>query len=494
MCRCRVPPWDAAVPAEERTKERTENVRSAAFHTLGCKVNIYETEAMQQALLRAGYEIRSFEEPADVYVINTCSVTNIADKKSRQMLHRARSLNPGAVIVAAGCYAQAAAGELAKDTGVDIILGNQEKKDIARVLERWFRGDADDEGEAARTTEKEAERKRFAAAGDIAAVRRYDDLPAFTMSGHTRAFLKIQDGCNQFCSYCIIPYLRGRIRSRKPEDILTEAKAFADQGFRELVLTGINLSSYGMDFDGAGAEKTEAGGEAAPDLAAVIQLLDDIPGIQRVRAGSLEPRLITRGFLETLAGTKHFCPHFHLSLQSGSDSVLKRMNRHYTAEEYYRSVCLLREYFPDAAVTTDIITGFPGETEEEFAETLAFAEKVGFYEIHVFPYSVRKGTRAASMPGQLTRAVKAERAGRLSALNALQARAFREKRMGTVQEILTEEEVTIGGIPYVVGNTKEYVRIAAPAGTPVNTLYQGEAVRFLADDLLLFDSHFREGT
>ena len=444
-------------------------MKSAAFHTLGCKVNIYETEAMCQALIRKGYEIRSFEEAADVYVINTCSVTNIADRKSRQMLHRARTLNPDAVIVAAGCYAQAAAEQLKQDQSVDIVLGNREKNQIAEILDRWFR---ENSGE---------EKQRVLLAGDMTKPFCYEDLSAETMAGHTRAFLKIQDGCNQFCTYCIIPYLRGRIRSRKAEDILREARAFSQKGFRELVLTGIHLSSYGKDLEGA------AGTEAASvkDLGNVIRMLDGVPGIERIRVGSLEPRLITEPFLRTISGLDHFCPHFHLSLQSGSDSVLKRMNRRYTAEEYFQSVCLLREYFPGAAVTTDIITGFPGETEEEFEETLRFAEKTGFYEIHIFPYSARKGTKAAAMPGQLSRAVKAERASRLAALTKEQSRAFRAALTGTKAEILTEEEIVIGGVPYMVGCTREYVRCAAPAGTALNALIRGTAAGFLTDEILL---------
>ena len=425
---------------------------------------------MRQALVREGYEIRSFDEAADVYVVNTCSVTNIADKKSRQMLHRARALNPDAVIVAAGCYAQAAAEQLKQDQGVDIVLGNREKKQIAEILEQWFR------------EEKGKKKQKVLLAGDLTAAFCYEDISAETMSGHTRAFLKIQDGCNQFCSYCIIPYLRGRIRSREAEEILREARTFLEKGFRELVLTGIHLSSYGKDLKERGPE-----GSRAEDLGDVIRLLDEVPGIERVRVGSLEPRLITESFLRTLSELKHFCPHFHLSLQSGSDSVLKRMNRRYKAEEYYQSVCLLREYFPRAAVTTDIITGFPGETEEEFEETLRFAEKIGFYEIHIFPYSVRQGTRAASMPGQLPRAVKAERAARLAELTKEQSRAFREARLGTEEEILTEEEIVIGGIPYVVGNTREYVRCAAPAGTAVNTLVRGTVTGFLAEDILCME-------
>ena len=455
---------------DDGSERESRTVKSAAFHTLGCKVNIYETEAMRQALIREGYEIRSFEEPADVYVINTCSVTNIADRKSRQMMHRARSLNPDAVIVAAGCYAQAAAEQLKQDQSVDIVLGNREKNQIAEILEQWFRENSG------------AEKQQVLLAGDMTKAFCYEDLSADTMDGHTRAFLKIQDGCNQFCTYCIIPYLRGRIRSRKAEDILREAQAFSRKGFRELVLTGIHLSSYGKDLEGGSVKH----------LGDVIRLLDGVPGIDRVRVGSLEPRLITEPFLRTLSGLDHFCPHFHLSLQSGSDSVLKRMNRHYTAEEYFQSVCLLREYFPGAAVTTDIITGFPGETEEEFEETLRFAEKTEFYEIHIFPYSARKGTKAAAMPGQLPRAVKAERAQRLAALTKEQSRAFRAALTGKEAEILTEEEIVIRGVPYVVGSTREYVRCAAPAGTAVNTLVRGTAEGFLTDDILLLGSCGKE--
>ena len=438
-------------------------MRSVAFHTLGCKVNAYETEAMREALVRAGYAVRSFEEPADVYVINTCSVTNIADRKSRQMLHRARTMNPEAVIVAAGCYAQAAGEKLKDDLSVDIILGNHEKRDIAAVLERWFADDAD-------------ARETIAAVGDIGAVRCYDDMAAETMTEHTRAFLKIQDGCNQFCSYCIIPYVRGRVRSRGAEEIIAEAEQFAAKGCRELVLTGIHIASYGKDL-----------GQDVPvrDLGGVIRMLDGAAGIDRVRVGSLEPKIITEEFVRMLSGLRTFCPHFHLSLQSGSDVVLKRMNRHYTTEEYLRGVELIRKYFPEAAVTTDIICGFPGETEEEFRETLDFAEKVGFYEIHIFPYSVRQGTRAASMPGQLTRTEKAERVRRLSEIAARQSRAFRERRIGREEEILTEENVTIGGREWIVGNTREYVKLALPAECAgPNVLVRGKVKGFLDGEIL----------
>ena len=331
------------------------------------------------------------------------------------------------------------------------------------MLERWFADDAD-------------ARETIAAVGDIGAVCCYDDMAAETMTEHTRAFLKIQDGCNQFCSYCIIPYVRGRVRSRRAEEILAEAEQFAAKGCRELVLTGIHIASYGKDF-----------GPEVPvrDLAGVIRMLDGVAGIDRVRVGSLEPKIVTEEFVQMLAGLRTFCPHFHLSLQSGSDTVLRRMNRHYTTEEYLKGVELIRKYFPEAAVTTDIICGFPGETEEEFRETLAFAEKVGFYEIHIFPYSVRQGTRAASMPGQLTKAEKAERVRRLSEIEARQSREFRERRIGREEEILTEETASIGGREWIVGNTREYVKIALPAECAgPNTLVRGKVKGFLDEEIL----------
>lgn len=447
-------------------------------------MNAYETEVMQQALQQAGYTLRAFEEAADVYIINTCSVTNIADRKSRQMLHRARSLNPAAVVVAAGCYAQAGAEALKQDGTVDIILGNQEKKDLVGVLERYF---------AARKEKGQEEKFVLAEVGDIAAVREYDEPGAEAMEDHTRAFLKIQDGCNQFCSYCIIPYVRGRIRSRRWEDIRGEALRLAAHGYREMVLTGIHLSSYGKDFsvdtaraDG-GEEKAE---ESARSLGEVLCLLDALPGIDRIRVGSLEPKIVTEEFVHVLKKLKHFCPHFHLSLQSGSDAVLRRMNRHYSAEEFLRGVELLRSVFPDAAITTDVIVGFPGETETEFEETVEFVKKVGFYETHIFPYSRREGTKAANMPGQLTRAEKAARAARLTETAQRLSREFRERRIGSEDEILTEEMVEIGGKRWLVGNSKEYVKLAIDAKEcaalkiGVNQLVRGRVTGFINGELL----------
>ena len=447
-------------------------MRTAAFHTLGCKVNAYETEAMEQALLAAGYELRSFEEAADVYIINTCSVTNIADRKSRQMLHRAKSLNPGAVVVAAGCYAQAAAESLKEDGSVDLVLGNQEKKDLVRILDAYFA----------------EELETPFAVGDMRAATQYEDLAANRSEGHTRAFLKVQDGCNQYCSYCIIPFLRGNIRSRRPGEVRREAERLAANGVRELVLTGIHLSSYGRDFKNA--EEREDFGDGAANLLELLTLLDSVEGIERLRIGSLEPKIATPAFATGLSKLKHFCPHFHLSLQSGSNATLKRMGRRYTAEEFREGVHALRAVFPDAAMTTDVIVGFPGESEEEFAESFAFISEIAFYETHIFPYSKRAGTKAAAMPGQVAGAVKKERAARLQALNAERQREFRARRLGSIQEMLSEEIAEINGERYLIGNSREYVKLAVPLtalseAPETNRLYRGRAERFLDSEILL---------
>ena len=437
-------------------------MRTAAFHTLGCKVNAYETEAMEQALLQAGYELRSFEEAADVYIINTCSVTNIADRKSRQMLHRAKSLNPGAVVVAAGCYAQAAAESLKEDGSVDLVLGSQEKKNLVRILDAYFA----------------EELETPFAVGDMRAATQYEDLAANRSEGHTRAFLKVQDGCNQYCSYCIIPFLRGNIRSRRPGDVRREAERLAASGVRELVLTGIHLSSYGRDFKNA-AEREDFG-DGAANLLELLTLLDGVEGIERLRIGSLEPKIATPAFAAGLASLRHFCPHFHLSLQSGSNATLRRMGRRYTAEEFRAGVRALRAAFPDAAMTTDVIVGFPGEGEEEFSESFSF----------IFPYSKREGTRAAAMPEQVPGAVKKRRAALLQELNLERQREFRVSRLGTEQEMLSEETVTIDGQAYLVGNSREYVKLAVPlvalgGDCAVNCLYRGTAENFLNSEILL---------
>lgn len=408
-------------------------MRKAALHNLGCKVNAYETEAMQQLLEEAGYEIVSFQEKADVYVINTCSVTNIADRKSRQMLHRAKKMNPDAVVVAAGCYVQAAGEELKKDAAIDVIIGNNRKKDLVPLLDEYFAG-------------KHVEEDSLI---DIGKTREYEALHINKIADHTRAFIKIQDGCNQFCSYCIIPYTRGRVRSRKPEEIMEEIKGLVDKGYREVVLTGIHLSSYGLDLDGI-------------TLLDLMVKIDKIQGLERLRLGSLEPRIVTEEFTRTLAGLRTICPHFHLSLQSGCDATLKRMNRRYTTEEYEKGCQILRKYFDRPAITTDVIVGFPQETEEEFAQTIEFLKRIHFYEMHVFKYSRRAGTRAADMPGQLTENQKGQRSDVLLKLDQEMSLEYRKSFLGEEKEVLMEEKIVIDGTEYLVGHTREYVKAAIP--------------------------------
>ncbi len=408
-------------------------MRKAALHNLGCKVNAYETEAMQQLLEEAGYEIVPFHEKADVYVINTCSVTNIADRKSRQMLHRAKKMNPDAVVVAAGCYVQAAGEELKKDAAIDVIIGNNRKKDLVPLLDEYFAG-------------KHVEEDSLI---DIGKTREYEALHINKIADHTRAFIKIQDGCNQFCSYCIIPYTRGRVRSRKPEEIMEEIKGLVDKGYREVVLTGIHLSSYGLDLDGI-------------TLLDLMVKIDKIQGLERLRLGSLEPRIVTEEFTRTLAGLRTICPHFHLSLQSGCDATLKRMNRRYTTEEYEKGCQILRKYFDRPAITTDVIVGFPQETEEEFAQTIEFLKRIHFYEMHVFKYSRRAGTRAADMPGQLTENQKGQRSDVLLKLDQEMSLEYRKSFLGEEKEVLMEEKIVIDGTEYLVGHTREYVKAAIP--------------------------------
>ena len=379
-------------------------MRKAAFHNLGCKVNSYETEAMQQLLEDAGYEIVPFREGADVYIINTCSVTNVADRKSRQMLHRAKKMNPSAAVVAVGCYVQAAGAELKKDEAVDLIVGNNQKKDLVQILDDYF-ADHENSGEIL----------------DIGHSQEYEELHIRRIADHTRAFIKVQDGCNQFCSYCIIPYTRGRVRSRRPEDIEHEVRGIAEAGYKEIVLTGIHLSSYGVDFKD----------EQQENLLTLIKRLDQIPGIERLRLGSLEPRIVTREFAKELARLRTICPHFHLSLQSGCDATLKRMNRRYNAAEYQACCEILREEFDNPAITTDVIVGFPGETEEEFAETERFLKAIHFYEMHIFKYSRRAGTRAADMPDQVPEGTKSVRSDILLALEKQQSLEYRGRFLGT---------------------------------------------------------------
>lgn len=411
------------------------NNTKIAFLTLGCKVNSYETEAMQALLLAAGATIVEFNETADIYVVNTCSVTNMADRKSRQMLHRAKKKNPDAVVVAAGCYAQTADEAAMRETGIDVVIGNNQKKQIVEILENYMAG---------------VENKRL----EIGKETEYEELSLDTQVEHTRAYIKIQDGCNQFCSYCIIPYARGRIRSRKPEDVVEEVKRLAANGYQEIVLTGIHLSSYGR----TSYEKlTEESGQP---LLSLIRQINAVEGIRRIRLGSLEPRIITEKFVKTLIACEKVCPHFHLSLQSGSDTVLVRMNRKYTTEEYAKSVDILKKYYEAPAITTDIIVGFPQETEEEFSETMEFAKRIGFSKIHVFKYSRRKGTVADKMSGQVDEQVKNMRSEQLMALEAALGETYREQFFGKEETVLFEESTVVDGEVCQVGYNERYVRIA----------------------------------
>ena len=407
-------------------------MKSVALHNLGCKVNSYEMDVMQQRLQDRGYKIVPFDAAADIYIINTCTVTNIADRKSRQMIHRARRCNPDAVVVAVGCYVQTAAGEALEDGTVDIAVGNNRKKDIVSIIEEYLK-----------TREQQRVEKI-----DINNTREYEEMQLTRTAEHTRAYIKIQDGCNQFCTYCIIPFARGRIRSRSQENVMGEVMRLAENGYKEVVLTGIHLSSYGMDFDG---EKD--------CLLSLIMQIHEIRGIERIRLGSLEPRVITEEFVKRLSALEKVCPHFHLSLQSGCDATLRRMNRRYSPEEYYEKCSLLRKYFKNPALTTDIIVGFPGETEEEFKQSKAFVDKVGFYETHVFKYSRREGTKAAAMDGQIPEEIKTKRSNELLALNARKQEAFEKTFIGTVKEVLIEETEECEDGIYGIGHTREYVKI-----------------------------------
>ena len=419
-------------------------MKKAALHNLGCKVNAYETEAMQEMLENAGYEIVPFKEGADIYIINTCTVTNIADRKSRQMLHRARKMNPDAIVVAAGCYVQAQDGKEV-DPCIDIVLGNNHKKDLIKILEEYSTKKA---AGAERSEMSDKKPRAVAEIEDINQTHEYESLHLTKPGDHTRAYIKVQDGCNQFCTYCIIPYARGRVRSREQEDVVNEVKSLASNGYQEVVLTGIHLSSYGIDFD------------EERHLLDLIRAVHDVDGIRRIRLGSLEPGIITEEFAGALSGLPKICPHFHLSLQSGCDATLKRMNRRYTSEEYYEKCCILRKYFENPALTTDVIVGFPGETEEEFRASLAFVDKVDFYETHIFKYSKREGTKAARMEDQIDEQVKTARSAVMIELGEKKRKAYEESFIGKPVEVLVEEEAMIGGKKVQTGHTKEYIKIA----------------------------------
>lgn len=432
--------------------------KKAALHNLGCKVNAYETEAMGQLLENAGYEIVPFEPGADVYVINTCTVTNIADRKSRQMLHKARKMNPQAIVVATGCYVQTAQEPVEDDPAIDIVLGNNCKKDLIEAI-RYF---------------EEMRQPALPEKIDINKTKEYENFFVPKMQDHTRAHIKVQDGCNQFCSYCIIPYARGRVRSRAMEDVIKEATALAGNGCREVVLTGIHLSSYGVD--------------QGTSLLELIRAVHQVEGICRIRLGSLEPGIITEEFAEALGELPKLCPHFHLSLQSGCTSTLKRMNRRYTAEEFEEKCRILRQVFDRPAITTDVIAGFPGETEEEFETTYDFLSRIRLYETHIFKYSRRHGTRAASMPDQVPEQVKGQRSDRLIALGEKNRRLFEQQYAGELTEVLFEEKTVIEGKEYYTGYNKQYIKLAVPAdGDYENVLIQGCIAKEVSPHLFLLE-------
>ena len=434
-------------------------MKKAALHNLGCKVNAYETEAMQHLIEEAGYEIVPFTQKADVYVINTCSVTNMADRKSRQMLHKAKKNNPDSIVVAAGCYVQTSEKEVLNDLSVDIVIGNDRKHDLVRLLEEYSLDSVND------TVDDINDGKHD-----------FEELFIDQTKEHTRAFIKVQDGCNQFCSYCIIPYARGRVRSRRFENVIAEVERLAANGFKEVVLTGIHLSSYGVDF------------EEATGLLELIQAVNAVKGIERIRLGSLEPKIVTEHFASELSKLDKICPHFHLSLQSGCDATLKRMNRKYTTKEYERGCELLRKYFVHPAITTDVIVGFPGETEEEFEQTKAYLEHIHFYEMHIFKYSKRKGTRAAVMPDQIDEQIKAARSEKLIALGHDMSKEFRKFYIGKNEEVLFEEKAVIGDKEYFVGYTKEYVKVAKETAENLeNQIVSGRISGMLTDEILLFE-------
>ena len=410
--------------------------KTVALHNLGCKVNAYELEAIQQLLENRGYEIVPFAPGADVYIINTCTVTNIADRKSRQMLHKAKKMNPDAVVVACGCYVQAAGEKLEEDTAIDLIIGNNKKKDLVDILEN-FLAEREDGGKPS-----DAECKSFLV--DMTHNREYETLSISKTAEHTRAFLKVQDGCNQFCSYCIIPYTRGPIRSRKLESIKTAVDQLVEENFHEIVFTGIHLGAYGRDFKGENISLSDA-----------VEICLANENLKRLRLGSLESIEISPRLLELVKTHKRFTKHLHLPLQAGSDEILKAMNRHYTTEEFARLIENIRREVPDIAISTDIIVGFPGETDELFQKSLEFAKSMGFMKMHVFPYSKRAGTPAAKMTNQIDEAVKKQRVHLMQKMAEQSAVEFYQRFLGRELEVLFEQEQD----GYMEGLTSNYIRV-----------------------------------
>lgn len=433
-----------------------------ALHNLGCKVNAYEIEAMQQLLEEAGYEIVPFEPGADIYVINTCTVTNIADRKSRQMLHKAKKMNPEAIVVATGCYVQTGGDKLEKDEAIDLVLGNNQKINIVEALAEYAENKP---GHGSHVIK-------------INQTKEYEDLSIDHTAEHVRAYIKVQDGCNQFCTYCIIPYARGRVRSRNIESVLKEVHSLAEKGYKEVVLTGIHLSSYGVDFP---EEKKET-------LLSLIRAVHEIEGIQRIRLGSLEPGIVTREFAEGIAALPKVCPHFHLSLQSGCDETLERMNRRYRSGEYRERCELLREVYENPALTTDVIVGFPQESEEEFQKSYDFVDGIHFYETHIFKYSRRQGTKAAAMDGQLTEAEKARRSEKMIEMHHRHAKDYERSMLGKELEVLIEEEYTKDGQIWYLGHSREYIKTAVPKSENYGV---NDIVRVKAESLL--EEHIMTG-
>lgn len=451
-------------------------MRTVALQNLGCKVNSYEMDVIAQQLREKGYEIVPFHEKADIYIINTCTVTNIADRKSRQMLHQAKKRNPEAVVVAVGCYVQIGTEQVLSDAGIDLAIGNNKKKDLVDILESFLQ-------EKSATIESSTvldKTMNDTSVIDINATFEYEEMQLKKTAEHTRAYIKVQDGCNQFCTYCIIPFARGRVRSRKLDSILKEVEGLARAGYKEIVLTGIHISSYGIDFedeaweDGICVEKPQSAERhdysGSTKLIDLIERIHDVDGIERIRIGSLEPRIVTKDNAFRLASLSKICPHFHLSLQSGCDSVLKRMNRKYTAAQFKESVEALREAFVNPAITTDVIVGFPGETEEEFNETKKYLDDISLYEMHIFKYSMRKGTVAAARKDQVPEQVKAKRSNVLLEMEEKKSEVYRSQFLGTVQEVLFEERKCIDGKSYMLGHTREYVKVAVESEKDLNNL------------------------
>lgn len=442
-------------------------MKTVAFHNLGCKTNAYEVDIMQQKFVENGFQVVPFSQKADIYVVNTCTVTNIADRKSRQMLHKAKANNPESIVIATGCYVQTDTENVLKDLSIDIAIGNNRKAEIVNILNEYL------------SAHKEVSADKHEAFNEVIDINHtdiYEDMMLSETADRTRAYIKIQDGCNQFCTYCLIPYARGRVRSRDMEDILKEIEGLTKKGYLEFVLTGIHISSYGI---------TDPNDLSQNQLALLIERMAEIEGVKRIRLGSLEPRVVTKDFCERISKLNKVCPHFHLSLQSGCDETLKRMNRHYTSAEFMEGVKLLREYFDDPAITTDVIVGFPGETEEEYEISRDFCKEVGFFEMHIFKYSQRHGTVAEKLPNQVSDYNKDERSNEMLDLEAKLSHAYRERHVGKVRPVLFEESKKINGVTYQIGHTPEYIKIALPTEEILeNTIVDVTPKLFLANDIL----------